>query len=149
MAFQKCQLTLFCTLNDVFDPPKTRWIGTNKSSSYESPRWCFAKEISSFRCKWQIRSMLHPPNQELLADRLTGGMQMLVMTLKRTIKWTFTTHSLIMWSSIWTTDFQRRSRAYCLPGTWFPLLKWHLLDETVVQKIEQSFTDELPRMAEF
>ena len=44
LVLRKYQLTLFCTLNDTFVPLKT--IGTNKSSCYESPRWCSAKEIS-------------------------------------------------------------------------------------------------------
>ena len=46
MALRKSQLTLFCTLNDIFVPPKT--IGTNKPYCYESPTLRFAKNSLAF-----------------------------------------------------------------------------------------------------
>jgi len=63
MALRKCQLTLFCTLNDIFVPPKT--IGTNKSSCYGSQGWCFAEEISSFHCSLirKSQAILGLPNR--------------------------------------------------------------------------------------
>ena len=51
-------------------PPKT--IGTNTSSCYESPTWCFAEEISSFHCNFLNKNPKIPgdfrPSEQIFSE---------------------------------------------------------------------------------